>query len=159
MSSFFAAVEALPLAAALRGSVWAYPLVNAAHIVGIALLFGAIVPLDLRLAGAFPWIGRDALARVLVPVAVTGFVIAIVAGSLLFMTDAVDYFGSTVFRAKMIVIALALANTIVGWRLPAWRTPSAGGRVAGSRGLRAGGIASAALWLAAIILGRLVGYF
>jgi hypothetical protein len=30
------ALEAMPVAGALRGSVWAYPLVNAAHILGVA---------------------------------------------------------------------------------------------------------------------------
>ena len=35
----------------LRGSGTAYLLVNAAHILGIGLVLGAILPLDLRLAG------------------------------------------------------------------------------------------------------------
>ena len=43
-----AALEATALSQALRASIWLYPLVNTGHVVGIALLFGAIVPLDLR---------------------------------------------------------------------------------------------------------------
>src|SRR3954451_5353331 len=35
----------------LRASFRLYPLINTRHVVGIALLFGAIAPLDLRLAG------------------------------------------------------------------------------------------------------------
>ena len=48
-----AALEATALATGLRNSVWSYPLVNAAHILGVALLVGSIVPLDLRLLGAW----------------------------------------------------------------------------------------------------------
>ena len=40
-------------AQALKASFWAYPLVNAGHILGLALFIGAIVPLDLRILGAF----------------------------------------------------------------------------------------------------------
>ena len=47
------ALQASGLSALLRSSIWLYPLVNTGHVVGIALLFGAIVPLDLRLIGAF----------------------------------------------------------------------------------------------------------
>ena len=46
-------LEALPLAAWLRRPTPAYPLVNAAHILGIGLILGAILPLDLRLMGVF----------------------------------------------------------------------------------------------------------
>ena len=44
-------VENLAVVSALRNSTLAYPLVNAGHILGVALLVGGIVPLDLRLLG------------------------------------------------------------------------------------------------------------
>ena len=79
-----AAVENLPAIVALRESYLVYPLVNTLHIVGIALLFGAIVPLDLRLAG---WrrdaAAVDGLSRLLLPVAIFGFLLAAGAGLLL----------------------------------------------------------------------------
>ena len=46
-------LEATALARALRDSVWTYPMINAGHILGVALLVGAIVPLDLRLLGVW----------------------------------------------------------------------------------------------------------
>lgn len=155
MNEFLAALEALPLAAGLRGSVWAYPLVNAAHIVGIALLFGAVVPLDLRLIGLFSAVDVSRLSRVLVPVAAVGLALAVSAGSLLFITDARDYFASNLFRAKMIVLVLALANVVVAFRVSR-RTGAEGGPPAS---LRVAAAASIGLWLAVIVLGRLVGYF
>ena len=68
------ALSAWPVAAALRGSAVAYPLVNAAHIASVGLLLGAVVTLDLRLLGAFrshplahlaPPLGRVAAAGLL----------------------------------------------------------------------------------------------
>ena len=153
LNEFLAAIEASPLAAGLRGSVWLYPLVNAAHIVGIALLFGAIVPLDLRLMGLFKAIDPTMLSRLLVAVAATGLALAVAAGSLLFLTDAGDYFASNLFRFKMTVLLLALANVVLVSRLS--RRP--GARAAAC--LRVAAAASIGLWLTVIVLGRLVGYF
>ena len=153
--AFFQSVEQWPLAAELRGSTWAYPLVNAAHIVGIALLFGAIVPLDLRLAGFWGGVPVAPLRRVLVPVAVLGLCLAITAGALLFVAKASDYAASGLFQAKIALVALALINATALRLAPAWRkhdeTAAACPRLAG--------VASIVLWLSAILLGRLVGYF
>lgn len=153
-----AAIEQAPLAAMLRGSVWLYPLVNAAHIVGIALLFGAIVPLDLRLLGAWKSLSLTALARILLPVAITGLTIAIVAGALLFITDARAYAGSPWFQAKIAFVALAVMNALMLRLVPAWRRRTEAGSPKGA-GLRLAGAASIGLWLGAIVFGRLVGYF
>ena len=38
-------VQATGLSQTLRASLWLYPMVNTGHVVGIALLFGAMVPL------------------------------------------------------------------------------------------------------------------
>ena len=64
------ALQNLEPVAALRASRWVYPLVNTAHVVGIALLVGAIAPLDLRLLGLWRGVPLHLLARVLQPVAV-----------------------------------------------------------------------------------------
>ena len=147
-----AAVENLPAIAALRESYLVYPLVNALHIVGVALLFGAIVPLDLRLAG---WRREssavDGLSRLLLPVAVFGFLLAALAGLLLFATDARAYAASPLFQAKLLLIALALANALALRRVD-WRNAGSSRRVA------LAGAASVILWLGAILLGRLIGY-
>jgi hypothetical protein len=153
VAELLAGLEASPLAAGLRGSVWPYPLVNAAHIVGIALLFGAIVPLDLRLMGLFKDVEAATLSRLLVPVAAIGLALAIAAGSLLFITDARDYFASNLFRAKMIVLLLALANIVLAFRLS--RRTGAGSAAC----LRVAAATSIGLWVTVIVLGRLVGYF
>jgi hypothetical protein len=51
MEAFLAAVEATAPAQYLRASRWGYAAVSGAHVLGIALLVGAVVPLNLRLLG------------------------------------------------------------------------------------------------------------
>ena len=48
LADVLSALQDVALIEALRRTRWVYPFVNAGHIVGLALLFGAIVPLDLR---------------------------------------------------------------------------------------------------------------
>lgn len=108
--------------------------------------------LDLRLIGWRSEAGpADRLARLLLPVAVTGLALAISAGFLLFATDARNYATSRLFQAKLLVIALAIANAL-------WLRASNTGERWPKHAAVAGAM-SILLWLAAILLGRLVGYF
>jgi len=146
------AIETARPIVALKDSYLAYPLVNTAHIIGIALLFGAIVPLDLRLIG---WRSQsepvDQLSRILLPLAIAGLLIAVPAGLLLFATDARAYAAAPLFQAKMILIALAIANALALRRF-GWSGSEP------NRPVAFAGAASILLWLGAITCGRLLGY-
>ena len=153
LDGLLAALEQSAPVAALRESTYAFPFVNALHIIGIALLFGAVVALDLRLLGWRREAGEaDRLRRLLVPVAIFGLLLAVPAGLAMFATDARGYAASPLFQAKMLVIAVAIVNALWLRRID-WRRSAARGRLA------MGGGASILLWLTAILLGRLVGYF
>ena len=157
MAELLGAVEASAVATALRGSTWAYPLVNAGHIVGVALLFGAIAPVDLRLLGAWRNVPVAVFLRVLVPVSLAGLGLAALCGGLLFVTDARDYAASGLFRAKMAMLAVGLANAAALHALRRRHDPEIAGRPVPGRRLFAA--ASLAAWLSVIVLGRLIGYF
>jgi len=140
----------------LNSGRWAYASVNAGHILGIACLFGAILPLDLRLLGCWPTVPARALARVLVPVAAAGLLLALASGVLLFSVDPHYYAGVGLFRVKLVLIGLALLNLALLHRSHAWRALLSGSPIAGR--LRLAGLFSAGLWLAAIICGRFIAY-
>lgn len=151
-------VEAGALSQALRASVWLYPLVNTAHVVGIALLFGAIAPLDLRLLGCWRTVPPGPLLRTAVPVSVAGLVLALSSGALLFLARPLDYVREPLFGMKMVLLALAVLNALALRRSPAWQAVQHGsGRTAPRRG-QAAALASLLLWLAVITAGRLIGY-
>lgn len=137
------ALEALEPVAALRASRWVYPLVNAGHILGLGLLVGATIPLDLRHLGVWRSIPMGMATRLLRPVAAAGLVLALLAGAALFAVAAREYWGMTLFRVKMGLLALALLNAGATLIRPAARWQAA---------------ASLMLWPAILICGRMLAY-
>ena len=149
-------LEGTALAVSLRASEWAYPLVNTAHILGIALLVRSVFILDWRLLRRRVSPPVDVLAKVLLPVARGGFVLALSAGGLMFVVRPMDYAFNVVFQLKLASIALALLNILLLHRSEAWRVAMLHNRIE-ERVRLAGGL-SLVCWLLALCLGRLVGY-
>lgn len=154
-----AALEATAFASALRESVWVYPLVNAGHIAGVALLVGAIVPLDLRLLGAWRSVPLAPLWQVLGRTAATGLALAVCFGLMLFAARATEYIESGLFTAKMAVVALATINAAALRACGAAGIDRAASNGAAPRGARIAAGVSLCGWLTVLVLGRLVGYF
>lgn len=163
MEELLTALQETALAEALRFWRWAYPLVNAGHILGVALLFGAIFPLDLRLLGIWCSVPVNLLARVLVPVAGTGLGLALVTGALLFSVDPLNYASLWLFRVKLLLIAAALLNVLLVHRSQAWKEALSHASRAlpdpiPALRLRLAGLVSAVLWLLTLLCGRLIAY-
>lgn len=161
MYEFLAWLEASALGQAVRGSgVWAYGVVNLAHILGIATLFGSIVALDLRLLGVWRRVSLAAIATPAVPLAAIGFTVAVLSGAGLIATNATEYAGNPFLLIKFPAIALGLVNIALLHFLPAWRQrhvrePSQRERAQ----LAVAGGASLACWVTAISAGRMIGYW
>lgn len=141
---------------ALRQSWLVYAAVNATHILGIALLVGAIAVLDLRLLGAFRSAPLPAIADALWKTAATGLVLAIVSGALLFAVRPAEYLANPAFLTKLALVAAGAINALVVHRTAAWRTALAGHPIAGVLKLTA--LLSLAIWLSAIFAGRVIGF-
>ncbi len=155
---FLKDLEAGLLAEAMRKSPWLFPIVNTLHIIGLALLFGAISCLDLRLMGAWTIVPVPGLARIVVPVAGTGLGLALVTGVLLFLTRASRYAQNPVFQIKMALIVLALVNLALLHRSTAWHGARAG-TGQGYRRVAWAGFLSMLLWLGVLIAGRMIAYW
>ena len=89
MDDFFSWLEGGPLAEAIRGTAYLYPVLGSIHILGIALLIGPAAAFDLRLLG----LGQRTLrvttvAGYLLPLSRLGFVIAAITGVLMFLPGA-----------------------------------------------------------------------
>lgn len=154
---WLAAIEHSAVGEAMRSSLWLFPMVEIAHILGFCLLFGAIVAYDLRLLGVRLVLPADQVGRLLLPVAVTGFLLAVPAGLLLFTSEATAFAANTMFWVKMGLLAAALANVAVfhwgvGRRLVGWADvpPPAAARVAG--------FVSLVAWTGVVASGRLIAY-
>jgi hypothetical protein len=154
-------LEASRIGHAMRESgVWTYGIVNLGHILGIAILFGAILILDLRMLGAWRGLPLAALSRACVTVAVVGFLLAVMTGILMLATKAGDYIGNPFLLIKFPAIALALINVLLLHRSAAWQAhhvrglqPREQNRLAIHAALSLG------LWLTVITAGRMIGYW
>lgn len=141
----------------LQASGTAYLLVNAAHILGIALLLGGILPLDLRLAFARcaqPW---DTLAAAALRTAGAGLALALLTGAWLFTVRPHDYVDNVAFRCKLLLLVFALVN-IAAQRLLLRRHGGWTGFGIAPWSLRVPAMLSAALWVGVLVAGRWIGF-
>jgi hypothetical protein len=145
------------LGVAIRHSAWAYPFGNVIHVLGVALLVGSILTLDLRFLG----LGRrhvsvEAASRLLTPTAVAGILLLVPGGVILFVADAGPLAANSLLQLKLAFVVLGLANAVLfrlwwGRKTASWDAdpPGVG---------RAQVVASVAIWLSVPTLGRLIAY-
>jgi hypothetical protein len=139
---------------------WTYAIVSTAHILGVSTLFGSILLLDLRLLGTWRRMPLAALASVVMPIAVTGFAVAVATGSAMLATKATAYVGNPFLLIKFPAIALGLANVGALNLTPAWKARATRELSAHEwRQLAAFGGVSLVCWLTAITCGRMIGYW
>jgi uncharacterized protein DUF6644 len=140
---------------------WTYAIVNVAHILGVATLFGSVLILDLRLLGVWSRRVRIAdLSSAVIPVAMAAFFVAVVTGAALLATKATAYVGNPFLLIKFPAIALGIVNAGVLNMTPAWREVGVRALRPGERRQLAimGGI-SLVSWLTAVTAGRMIGYW
>ena len=152
------ALEASALGQAMRQWLWLYPSVETVHIVGIALLVGSIVVLDLRLLGLSRSLPVRRLSAHILPWTAASFVLIIPSGLAMFVAHAGELIANPVFAVKMCLILLAGANAGV-FHAGVFR--SAGKwdvDVMPPLAARAAAAASLLIWISVIACGRLLAY-
>ncbi len=147
----------LPLARAMREQPWLYPTVETLHIVGFALLVGAVAMFDLRVLGFGRQLPVRALARHLLPWSAGSMLLVLPTGLLLFIADPAALLANRVFLVKLGLILAAGLNALAFHAGP-WRGADAWPeRAPGIAVLHA--LLSLGLWIAVIACGRLLAYF
>lgn len=152
---FFEWCENAELIVAMRSSLWLFPVIESVHLMGLALIGGALLVVDLRLLGLglrrqpVPALARDAERWL-----IGSLMVMLPTGFLLFMSSAVKCYYLPVFWLKMATLLMALVFTFsirrrvamaVGTGLnPVW--PKVVGGV------------SLSLWSTVAIAGRFVGF-
>jgi hypothetical protein len=151
---FFDWLELSPVGTAIRDSAWLFPVIESAHLVGLAVLGGAILIVDLRLLG----FGLKQTPPVLLqtevrPWLLGALTVMFATGIPLLLSEAVKCYSRPAFWVKMGALALALLFTFAvrdrivcrGSVLPRWQ-----GRTLGA--------CSLALWLTVATAGRWIGF-
>lgn len=151
-------LEETALAETLRGGTWIYAGIESVHLLGLALLFGAIAALDLRLIGLSRSLSAMATTRHLLPLAGAGFALSAVSGFLLFAADARALAGNPAFQLKLAFMILAGINA-AAFHLGPFRAIVAGnGRSRPPTAAIMMGLGSLLLWTAVVVCGRLIAY-
>lgn len=137
-------------------TLWAYPLFETLHTLGMALLIGSLGLINLRILGLKPELPVVGTLDLL-PLAWLGFSVNLLSGIALFMSDAVYFWGSLTFKIKLGLIGLAGINAFV-LSQSVFREARQGTtlRVAPGAKLIAG--SSLVFWVGAIVAGRLIAY-
>ncbi len=129
---------------------YAYPVLEALHIVGIAMLLGSLVLFELRVWGFGAALPIAPLARLALPLTLAGFALAATTGSLMFASQPGDLIANRVFVVKMGLVMLAGLN--------AASFHARGGVARIDRTARIQTLLSVGIWLAVIFCGRWIAY-
>lgn len=148
-----------PLSHFIHESDLAFPAIESVHVLAITMVLGSIMIVDLRLLG---WASTKSpvtsLANETLPWTWGFFALAVVTGTLLFVSQPVDYFHNTAFRLKMLLLVLAGAN-MLAFHLSAWPGVAAWDNFAKPPPrARVAGALSLTFWLAVIAAGRVIGF-
>ena len=141
---------ALPGIPAIAEHPWAYPALEVVHIVGIALLLGNLVLLELRVWGAAPTLPLRALARLALGLSVAGFGLIAASGLTMFAASPGELLANRTFVVKMGLVSLAGINAAM--------FHARGGLDRLDALAKAQTVLSLGLWLAVIICGRFIAY-
>jgi hypothetical protein len=147
------------LAITIRDSLFLFPLLESTHVIGLAIVVGTVIIIDLRLLGVattyrpFSRLGADTL-----PWTLAGFAVAAVTGALMFITNAGVYFHNVWFRAKAVMLGLAALNAIVfeltaRRRIVEWDLKPSAPPLA-----RTAAMVSLLIWLGIVVAGRMIGF-
>ena len=151
----FQSLEDSAIGEAIRNSLWLFPIVEAFHLVGLAIIGGAILVVDFRLLGlglrSHP-VSR--LARDTQPWVIGSLALMILSGFPLFLSEAIKCYYSFAFWTKMTSLLLAVVFTFTVRRDVAL---AADGRFSPAR-CKAVAIASLSLWSAVGWGGRWIGF-
>ncbi len=153
MLPFFEWCEATALGQLVRNSTWLFPAIEAVHLLGLCLLGGALLLVDVRMlggglrratiaelyAGATPWLRRAVF-------------LLVATGLPLFMSEAVKCYYNPSFRVKMVVLPLVIGFT---WLV---RAPVARASVEATPRTRTVAAASITLWFVVAAAGRWIGF-
>jgi hypothetical protein len=142
-----------PLSVAMQKSTWAFAAIEMVHLLGLALLGGVVLIVDLRLLGVIlPGRPAQRIARSLLPLLKIALVAMVVSGVLMLGEETMKCYFNAAFRLKMIFFAAAVTFYFAVHRRVA-DSPIASGWIPK---VVAG--VSLALWLSVGVAGRAIGF-
>jgi hypothetical protein len=145
--------EATAVGSGIRESLWLFPVIEAIHLLGLCLLGGSILVVDLRMLGSgLRHQPVASLAREAKPWLLSSLAVMIATGTSLFLSEAVKCYYSPAFWTKMATLPVALLFTLTV------RQRVALASVEATRASRLVGAVSLTLWFIVAAAGRWIGF-
>lgn len=153
--TFFEWCEATVLGETIRTSLWLFPAIECVHLLGLVMLGGSVLMVDLRLLG----VGlreqpiahvADAGHRLLT----TGLIIMLATGIPLFLSEAIKCYYSPSFWVKILTLLPAIAFALTVRR----RVTGADPTTVNDRQRTLTAVASLGLWFTVAAAGRWIGF-
>ena len=108
---FLVWLENTGVANAIRTIPWLYPMFETGHYIGLSLLVGGIMLIDLRVLGFARALPLKSMIGLL-PFVWAGFIINVLTGSMLFIYGATNFGPNSAFQLKMGFMVLAGLNAL-----------------------------------------------
>ena len=110
--TFFQWCEASGIGETIRKSSWLFPVIEAIHLLGLGVIGGAVLVVDMRLLGlGLKRQSAAELTRNAQPWLVGSLVLMIITGGLLFLSEAIKCYYHDAFWFKMSCLFLAIVFT------------------------------------------------
>lgn len=147
---FWLSLEYLPVAEQI-GATWLFPLINSLHVLSICFMLGALLMLDMRIAGlSAKHYSVAQLERDFLPLIWIAFTLAVVTGVALFITRASAHILNPAFQMKVVLMLIAGVNMAL------FHLCTRTGRW--PRLVSASGLISLVLWCGVMLAGRWMGH-
>ncbi len=159
ITGWLKSLEDSGLASSLRSSLYYFPFLESIHVMALAVVFGTILVVDLRVLGlASRQRPFNRMSSELLRLTWGAFAVSVLTGGLMFTTNARVYAHNTAFQVKMLLLLCAGINMAVfhltaGKKVASWDTARAAPAIG-----RSTAAVSIALWVAIIFTGRVIGF-
>jgi hypothetical protein len=161
ITGWLKSLEDSGLANSLRSSLYFFPFLESVHVMALAVVFGTVVVVDLRVLGlASRQRPFTRMSSELLRMTWGAFAVSVLTGALMFTTNARVYAHNTAFQVKMVLLLCAGLN-MAAFHLTAgkarnvahWDTAPAAPGIG-----RLTAALSIALWVGIIFTGRVIGF-
>ena len=154
--SFFQWCAGSALGTAIRDSQWLFPVIEAVHLLGLALMGGLVLLVDMRLMGlSMPRKPVAALAREIQPWLIGALAVMLTTGVMLYTSEAMKLYYNGAFWMKMAFLVSAIVYTFTVRRTVLAADETRVGPVWG----KLVALVSIALWAGVGIGGRAIGFY
>ena len=159
MRDFFLWMNETPWSVALRESFYVWPVIEASHVMSLMLFVGTIIMVDLRMLGlAFPNVPVSQFDKRILPLTITGFVLLLITGLLLFYAKPMVYYHSIFFRVKMVLVLAALINILIYHFRVQRDIETWDNEPKPPRSARISAVVSLTAWVLVVVAGRMIAY-